>query len=82
MHTLNNNAQSAITYALGPFADLSTEEFVSQVLSNLTMPSFPQAEITENSSSQFSDSGIPAEYDWRSYGKVTEVYNQSSCGSW
>jgi cathepsin L len=67
------NKEGGATYAVGPFADLTTEEF------NAMYTGFEDAgieieEVTPNGT--FAD-----DIDWRKKSAVTPVKNQGSCGS-
>lgn len=69
----NLNAEGGAVYGIGPFADMTTEEFNEMytgfVKSNITVP-----EVTPEG--DFAD-----DIDWRSKNAITPIKNQGSCGS-
>jgi C1A family cysteine protease len=75
-----NAADPHAEYGVTKFSDLTREEFKKNYLiSNFTSPKkegkpYPTLNFNSNIS-------LPEEYDWRSRGVITPVYNQGSCGS-
>lgn len=67
--------ESAV-YGPTQFADLTVEEFSSQYLT------FRAARIPRDEERVYPEVGdLPDEWDWRTYGAVTPVRSQGSCGS-
>lgn len=74
-----HNSKPGNTYSLstsGPFADLSWEEFQQTILME------PQdCSATMGRQSGMQADPLPASFDWRERGVVSEVKNQGHCGS-
>jgi len=64
------------TYGVTKFSDLTSEEFKSIYLMNVTRPfvAAPTAKVTPVPN-------LPTSFDWSSKGAVTPVKNQGQCGS-
>jgi len=77
---LNANDSHA-TYGVTKFADLTPEEFRdTYLIKNFTSPKirgekYPILPRVQNMSQ------LPADFDWRNAGVVTQTYNQENCGS-
>ncbi|KAI9072941.1 hypothetical protein K1719_032573 [Acacia pycnantha] len=87
----NSKRSSASSYRLGlnQFADLTFEEFskthLGENLAEESMMEEAKRMATNNNKMELSRNALcpnaPAEWDWRSYGVVTAVKDQDSCGS-
>ncbi|XP_013193699.2 uncharacterized protein LOC106137424 [Amyelois transitella] len=80
IHEFNVRELGTATYGVTRFTDLTYEEFASKylglktVLRNENNIPMSKAKIPEMKT-------VPASYDWRDHGAVTEVKDQGSCGS-
>ncbi|KAJ3696644.1 hypothetical protein LUZ61_000349 [Rhynchospora tenuis] len=75
------NREPGLTYTLGlnEFADLTNDEFVARYTGALR-PTDADATVPAEPF-EFDNLRVPASIDWRTYGAVTPVKNQGSCGS-
>jgi len=74
-NTLYAKGESGFKFGVNQFSDLTTEEFVENVLGKLPeKPEMPEATKIEGVSAASS-------IDWRQRGAVTPVKNQGQCGS-
>lgn len=67
------NAEGGAVYGIGPFADLTTEEF-NKMYTGFTPSNISVPEVTPEG--DFAD-----DVDWRSKNAITPIKNQGSCGS-
>jgi len=74
--TLNENSNGGATFALGPFADLTSQEFADMYLGYV-----PPAEPTYAELLPLTGEAAPDTYSWNSKGKLTAVKDQRQCGS-
>jgi len=74
-----NSTRGGAVYGVGPFSDLSSEEFRAQYLV-ATSPT--SEEMQQSVVLQFNRSAtVPGAFDWQRRGVMTGVYNQGQCGS-
>ena len=73
----NNNT---FTLGVGPFADLTREEFNKAYL-GFAKPNRATSDVPHLGNHAAGDSAAPASVDWTSKGAVTHVKNQGQCGS-
>jgi len=73
----NNNT---FTLGVGPFADLTREEFNKAYL-GFAKPNRATSDVPYLGNHAAGDSAAPASVDWTSKGAVTPVKNQGQCGS-
>ncbi|XP_045528358.1 uncharacterized protein LOC123716588 [Pieris brassicae] len=79
IHELNVNERGTARYAVTKFTDLSYEEFSNKYLG--LKPGLRDQNQIPFRMAEIPDVKIPDKFDWRSFGAVTEVKNQGSCGS-
>ncbi|XP_022113288.2 uncharacterized protein LOC110991982 [Pieris rapae] len=79
IHELNVNERGTARYAVTRFTDLSYEEFSNKYLG--LKPGLRDQNQIPLRMAEIPDVKIPDKFDWRTYGAVTEVKNQGSCGS-
>eukprot|EP00163_Fabomonas_tropica_P001752 TRINITY_DN112_c0_g1_i1.p1 TRINITY_DN112_c0_g1~~TRINITY_DN112_c0_g1_i1.p1 ORF type:complete len:331 (+),score=118.58 TRINITY_DN112_c0_g1_i1:115-1107(+) len=73
---LNANKQDGAVYGINEFADMSEEEFQNVMLMKTHMTQQLKVDTVIPPTES-----MPAEFDWRTKGAVTEVKNQGQCGS-
>ena len=80
-----NEEEEDVEYGVTQFADMTPAEFRASLGLNVPDESVLKARrITHQSARQWSQgelAGLPESYDWREHGAVTDVKDQSSCGS-
>ena len=72
------NQMNEAQYGLGPFSDLTPEEFSATKL-GLKVPSSQSFQNEQQNKQNFE--AIPSSWDWRTKGVVTPVKDQARCGS-
>jgi len=70
-----NKLPGDAVFGVGPFTDLSREEFASRYLMKPYTPTPKKGLVPKAVGAH------PAQFDWRNKGKVTAVKNQEQCGS-
>jgi len=70
-----NQLPGDAVFGIGPFTDLSKQEFAAKYLMTPYTPTPKKGIVPRNVKAH------PTKWDWRSKGKVTAVKNQEQCGS-
>ncbi|KAL0819898.1 hypothetical protein ABMA28_007909 [Loxostege sticticalis] len=79
IHELNIYELGTATYTVNRFTDLTQEEFSSKYLG--LKPSLRDANQVPMPEAKIPKVDVPEAFDWRTYGAVTPVKDQGSCGS-